>query len=428
MRCSRAKCSAGVEPRARRGGLPCLGAGVGVRGTPLFLRSTSISVWCSSICRMRPSNAVMSVHDHFRERRVDERVGGNWIDVPPGTVSCADSSSFYLLLVTNSGVMVVAWKLPCQGGRAAVARRRRLGGGVRLSDRACGAVGPNGATHRVSRGKAAPRAVAQGQVGLHTWLCAAKRGHTWVCAAELHAARRSHPKFEIQVQKQNGASVHGCNEHEPLSTNNNSHTLNVYAERNGGLASTSKAASVHQKASQSDEVSPNGQVSPAISRDNINIGSHMDELHLTKEVLTLQAAHVDETTHTLLNPSNLLVGVKGEFGVTNVIKGERSATPSAVPGVTPLPSRPSGATPINFSSIFPSGKPLHHHLHLPLRLRHLFSFSLLFIFPIFGDLTHPRIEIKTILGENGSEELKELLEQDGKLQQLEVAKARKEEV
>ncbi|KAH0470580.1 hypothetical protein IEQ34_000303 [Dendrobium chrysotoxum] len=55
---------------------------------------------------------------------------------------------------------------------------------------------------------------------------------------------RPDPIFHYNVQKQEGESRQGHNEHEPLSTNSKGHASKVNAERNVGEGSGSEVASV----------------------------------------------------------------------------------------------------------------------------------------------------------------------------------------
>ncbi|XP_020583714.1 protein ALWAYS EARLY 3-like isoform X2 [Phalaenopsis equestris] len=119
----------------------------------------------------------------------------------------------------------------------------------------------------------------------------------------------SEPFFHVQVQKQEGESKNGLDEHEPLLRSNKSQASNVSAERNGGERSASESASVIQRDLQSEDVSLNVHVSPEanhaifisinqnqnsnqelkkedkklISKDNFDINSHVAGFHVSKE-------------------------------------------------------------------------------------------------------------------------------------------------
>ncbi|KAL0905975.1 hypothetical protein M5K25_024431 [Dendrobium thyrsiflorum] len=136
------------------------------------------------------------------------------------------------------------------------------------------------------------------------------------------------PIFHDNVQKQEGESRQGHNEHEPLSTNSKSHASKVNAERSVGEASTSEAASVFPKDLQSDKVLLNAHVLPEanhlictsidekqnfnqelmkkdeelISNNNITINSLMAGFHVAKESHEV-ATNVDQKAHGVENES-----------------------------------------------------------------------------------------------------------------------------
>ncbi|KAH0450151.1 hypothetical protein IEQ34_020843 [Dendrobium chrysotoxum] len=131
------------------------------------------------------------------------------------------------------------------------------------------------------------------------------------------------PIFDDDVQKQEGESTQGHNEHEPLSTNSKSHASKVNAERNVGEESTSEAASVIPKDLQSDKVPLNAHVLPEvnhssidekqnfnqelmkkdeelISNNNITINSLMAGFHVAKESHEV-ATNADQKAHGVEN-------------------------------------------------------------------------------------------------------------------------------